>query len=76
MTSYYFGNIEFGRFSHEDGEESSPVAIIHHVNEVKEFDRPAEAWSHWTTSGSESYVSLDAKDEDGVQYTLTFKQHR
>jgi hypothetical protein len=76
MTTYYFGSIEFGRFSHEDGGHTSPVAIIHQVNEVKEFDQPAEAWSYWEGSGSESYISLDAKDEDGVQYELTFKQHR
>jgi hypothetical protein len=75
MTTYYFGIVEYGRFSHEDG-EPYPVAIIHRVDQVKEFDQPAEAWSHWVDSGSESYVSLDAKDEDGVQYTLTFKQHR
>lgn len=76
MTTYYFGTIEFGRFSHEEGEESSPLAIIHQVNEVKEFDQPAQAWDYWTTSGSESYVSLDAVDESNVKYELVFKQHR
>ena len=77
MTTYYFGTIEFGRFSHEEGsKDSSPLAIIHSINDVKEFDEPAQAWDYWTTSGSESYVSLDAVDEDNVQYTLTFKQHR
>ena len=76
MTTYYFGTIEFGRFSHEDGGHTSPVAIIHSINDVKEFDEPAQAWDYWTTSGSESYVSLDAVDEDNVKYELTFKQHR
>jgi hypothetical protein len=76
MTTYYYGIVEFGTFSKEEGGETSPLAIIHRVDQVKEFDQPAEAWEYWVGSGSESYVSLDAKDEDGVQYELTFKQHR
>ena len=76
MTTYYFGDIEFGRFSIEGSKDSSPVAIIHKINKAKDFDNSQEAWDYWTSSGSESYVSLDAKDEDDVQYTLTFKQHR
>jgi hypothetical protein len=76
MTTYYFGNIEFGRFSPEEGEDSTPLAIIHNINEVKEFDRAADAWSYWEGSSSESYVSLDAVDENNVQYELVFKQHK
>lgn len=74
MTTYYYGIVEFGDFN--KGDDSYPLAIIHRVDQVKEFDRPAEAWEHWVGSGSESYVSLDATDELGVQYTLAFKQHR
>ena len=77
MTTYYYGNIEFGRFS-VGSNGSTPLAIIHRINEVKEFDRPAEAWEHWVNSNGEheSYISLDAKDESNVQYELVFKQHR
>jgi hypothetical protein len=76
-TTYYYGNIEMGNFRIGDG-EPSPLAIIHRVNEVKEFDRPAEAWEHWVNSNGEheSYISIDAIDEFGVQYELVFKQHR
>jgi hypothetical protein len=77
MTTYYYGVIEFGNFRIGGG-EPSPLAIIHRVNEVKEFDTPAQAWDHWTNSNGEhdSYVSVDAKDESNVQYELVFKQHR
>lgn len=76
MTTYYYGSVEFGDFV--IGEDRYPLAIISRVNEVKEFDRPAEAWEHWVNSNGEheSYIGLDAKDEDDVQYTLVFKQHR
>jgi hypothetical protein len=77
MTTYYYGIVEFGKFSVGSG-EPTPLAIIHRVNEVKEFDRPAEAWEHWVNSngGHESYIGLDAKDENNVQYDIVFKQHR
>lgn len=77
MTTYYYGIVEFGNFRIGEG-EPSPLAIIHRVNEVKEFDTPAQAWDHWVNSngGHESYVSVDAKDESNVQYELVFKQHR
>jgi hypothetical protein len=76
MTTYYYGNVEFGDFN--KGDDSYPLAIISRVNEVKEFDTPAQAWDHYINSNGEheSYVSLDSTDELGVQYTLTFKQHR
>jgi hypothetical protein len=76
MTTYYYGNIEFGNFV--KGGDQYPLAIIHRVNEVKEFDRPAEAWEHWVNSNGEheSYISLDAEDENNVKYELVFKQHR
>ena len=70
MTTYYFGDIEFGRFSIEGSKDSSPVAIIHKINKAKDFDNSQEAWDYWTSSGSESYVSLDAVDENNVQTPL------
>lgn len=76
-TTYYYGNVEFGYFQVGEG-ESSPLAIIHRINLVKEFETPEEAWQFYVDSDGahESYVSVDAKDEHGVQYELVFKQHR
>jgi hypothetical protein len=76
MTTYYYGIVEFGDFN--KGDDSYPLAIIHRVNEVKEFDAPAQAWDHYVNSNGEhdSYVSVDATDELGVQYQLVFKQNR
>jgi len=79
MTTYYYGNIEFGRFVPNNiTTDSFPIAIIHRINEVKEFDKPAQAWDYWVNSNGahESYVSLDAKDESNIKYELVFKQHR
>jgi hypothetical protein len=77
MTTYYYGIVEFGNFRIGEG-EPSPLAIIHRVNEVKEFDTPAQAWDHYINSNGEheSYVGVDAKDENNVQYEFVFKQHR
>jgi hypothetical protein len=76
MTTYYYGIVEFGDFN--KGDDSYPLAIIHRVNEVKEFDTPAQAWDHYINSNGEhdSYVGVDATDELGIQYELAFKHHK
>ena len=74
MTTYYYGIVEFGDF--KKGDDSYPLAIIHRVDVVKEFDTPAQAWDFFIQGEFESYVSVDAKDENNVQYELVFKQHR
>jgi hypothetical protein len=77
MTTYYFGNIEFGRFAPSDLlEDSTPLAIIHRVDVVQEFDVPEDAWQYYCENGFDSYVSLDAVDKNNVKYELVFKQHR
>jgi len=79
MTTYYFGNIEFGRFvPNSITTDSFPIAIIHGINVVKEFETPEEAWQFYVDSDGahESYVSVDATDESNVQYELVFKQHK
>jgi hypothetical protein len=75
MTTYYFGDIEFGYFG-KDKTELYPLAIIYRLQDVKEFDNPNDAWQYWVDSNGEfeAYISLDAKDENNVQYTITFKQ--
>jgi hypothetical protein len=78
MTTYYYGDIEFGKFRIRDTSQSTPMAVIHNVKDVKEFDTPEQAWEYWTHSKGEfeSYVGVDAIDENDVQYELVFKQHR
>ena len=74
-TTYYYGNIEFGYFQVGEG-ESSPLAIIHRINEVKEFESSAQAEHYYENQDeSESYIGLDGKDVLGVQYELVFKKH-
>ena len=70
MTTYYYGIIEFGNF--EINGDSYPLAIIRRVDQVKEFDDPKEAFEFWAQSGSDSYVSTDAKDEDDNTYEIVF----
>lgn len=77
MTTYYFGNIEFGRFAPTDiKQDSTPLAIVHRIDVVQEFDNPEHAWDYYAENGFDSYVSLDAEDQNGVKYELVFKQHR
>ena len=75
-TTYYYGIIEMGNFRIGDG-EPSPLAIIHRINLVKEFDTPEEAWQFYVDSNGEheSYISVDSIDEFGVKYELVFKKH-
>jgi len=73
MTTYYYGIIEFGQFV-KDGDEH-PVAIIHTVKDVKEFDTPEKAWDYYVANGKEfeSYVSTESVDEHQRRYELVFK---
>lgn len=76
-TTYYYGDIEFGRYNPQAGSDSYPLAIIHRINLVKEFETPEEAWQFWVDSNGEheSYAGLDAIDENDVQYEFVFKKH-
>jgi hypothetical protein len=75
-TTYYFGIVEFGTFAPSDiTANSTPLAIIQRVDVVKEFDVPEDAWQFYCEGGFDSYVSVDAKDQNGVQYELVFKRH-
>ena len=77
-TTYYYGIIEFGTFAPSDIDHpSTPLAIIHRINLVKEFDTPEEAWQFYVDSNGEheSYISVDLIAEFGVKYELVFKKH-
>lgn len=77
-TTYYYGNIEFGTFAPSDiATASYPIAILSRVNLVKEFETPEEAWQFYVDSDGahKSYISVDATNQNGVQYQLVFKRH-
>lgn len=76
-TTYYYGDIDFGRFT-VDGSESKPLAILNRINLIREFETPQEAWEFYCLSNGEheSYISVDAKDEDDVKYQLVFNKER
>lgn len=73
MTRYYYGNVEFGKFGIESGGTTTPMAIIHELRDIKEFDDPQDAWEHWCVQGFDSYVSAEAIDENNQRYELVFK---
>ena len=74
MTTYYYGIVEFGHFKID--EDLYPMAVIRRVDQVKEFDQPAEAWQYWEESDLDSYVGANALDEDGTPYEIVFKGHQ
>ena len=75
-TTYYFGIVEFGTFAPNDIQtQCSPLAIIHRVDVVKEFDVPEDAWEFYCQGGFDSYVSTEATNHDGKKYELVFKRH-
>ena len=75
-TTYYYGIVEFGQFKLTVEESKpTPLAIIQRVDVVKEFDVPEDAWQFYCEGGFDSYVSVDARDQNGVQYELVFKKH-
>lgn len=42
MTTYYFGDIEFGEFLKGNGDKYD-IAIVHRVDEVRDFDNDYDA---------------------------------
>jgi hypothetical protein len=75
-TTYYYGIIEFGTFTPSDiSRPSIPLAIIQRVDVVKEFEDPEDAWAFYIESKFSSYVSVDATDQNDVQYQLVFQKH-
>jgi hypothetical protein len=78
-TTYYYGIIEWGTFTPNDIDRPSiPLAIIQRVDVVKDFETPEEAWLFFVEADGafSSYISLDAVNQNDVQYQLVFKQHR
>lgn len=75
-TTYYYGIIEFGHFVPSDIDHpSTPLAIIQRVDVVKEFEDPEDAWQFYIEGKFDSYVSVDATNQNGVKYQLVFQKH-
>lgn len=78
MTTYYYGNIEFGTFRVQLDGADSALAIIHDLKDVKQFDTPENAWQYYVDNAVEfeSYISENAKDEFDTPYEIVYKQRK
>lgn len=74
MTTYYYGDIEFGNFVKDS--DRYPLAVIHNVKVVKEFDDPRQAWDYYVNANGEfdAYVSTEGVNEFDEKYELVFKR--
>lgn len=62
MTTYYFGDIEFGDFMKSNG-DYYPVALMHRVDEVRDFDTDQEADDYCMDQGYAAYLDTQSKME-------------
>lgn len=60
MKTYYFGNMEFGDFV--KGDDYYPIALIHSVEEVKEFETEDEADAYMVEHGYGGYIDTNTKN--------------
>jgi len=60
MKTYYFGNMEFGDFV--KGDDHYPVALIHSVEEVKEFETEDEADDYMVEHKYSGYIDANSKN--------------
>lgn len=57
MATYYFGDIEFGDFMKSNG-DYYPIALIHRVDEVRDFDTDQEADDYHMDQGYSAYLDV------------------
>lgn len=60
MKTYYFGNMEFGDFV--KGDDYYPIALIHSVEEVKEFATEEEADDYMVEHKYSGYIDANSKN--------------
>lgn len=60
MTTYYFGNIEFGDFV--KGDDYHPIALINRICETREFATEEEADDYMVEQGYGGYVDVNSKN--------------
>jgi len=67
MKTYYFGAIEFGDF--QKGNDLYPVALVHRIDEVRDFADDEQADDYMVDQGFSAYLAVDAPIE------IYFKRH-
>lgn len=60
MTTYYFGDMEFGDFV--KGDDYYPVALIHAVHDTREFATEEEADAYMVANGYSGYIDADSRN--------------
>jgi len=60
MTTYYFGDMEFGDFV--KGDDYYPIVLIHAVHQTKSFDTEDEADAYMVEHGYGGYCDADNKN--------------
>jgi hypothetical protein len=60
MATYFFGNIEFGDFC--KGDDQYPIALIHEVQNTREFATEEEADAYMVEHKYSGYVDADSKN--------------
>jgi hypothetical protein len=60
MATYFFGNIEFGDFV--KGDDHYPIALIHEVQNTREFATEDEADAYMVEQGYNAYLNVDSKN--------------
>ena len=60
MTTYYFGDMEYGDFV--KGDEYYPVVLIDNVRDVRDFESDALAESHMIMNGYMGYIETNPKN--------------
>jgi hypothetical protein len=60
MTTYFFGDMEFGDFV--KGDDYYPVVLIHAVHQTKSFDTEDEADAYMVEHKYSGYVDANSKN--------------
>lgn len=60
MATYFFGNMEFGDFV--KGDDYYPIALIHEVQETREFATEDEADAYMVEQMYSGYVDANSKN--------------
>lgn len=60
MTTYYFGDMEFGDFA--KGDDYYPIVLISAVRDTREFATDEEADAYMVEQGYSGYVDANIKN--------------
>lgn len=62
MTTYYFGDMEFGDFVKD--KDRYPIALIHAVHDVRDFATEEEADYYMTQNGYGGYIDANSTNTE------------